>query len=278
MPKGRASAGAAKTLLGKVYLTEKKYTDAATVLKEVIDLNTYSLVDDYGSLFDGSNERSSESIFEIEYLSGNLGEGNYLSSAFTPGLFGIAIFPNNMSGSGSMCPTRGLFNAYEEGDLRKAASMIDSVKMTNGTYQRTLCGLKFVDFSTGTGGDGGVNFTTLRYADVLLMYAEALNETSQTATAHDYLNLVRDRAGLDGLSGLSKDGFALALEKERRVEFCCEGHRWFDLVRTGRAQTVLNAYFVSTGFSYSIENHELLMPIPSDEIEIDPRLKQNPEY
>ncbi len=278
MPKGRASAGAAKALLGKVYLTEKKYADAATTLKGVIDLNTYSLVDDYGSLFDGSNERSGESIFEIEYLSGNLGEGNYFSTAFTPGLFGIAIFPNNMSGSGSMCPTRGLFNAYEEGDLRKATSMVDSVKLTNGTYQRTLCGLKFVDFSTGTSGDGGINFTSLRYADVLLMYAEALNETSQTTTAHNYLNMVRDRAGLDGLSGLSKADFALALERERRVEFCWEGQRWFDLVRTGRAKTVLNAYFTGTGSSYSIEDHELLMPIPADEIEIDPRLKQNPEY
>lgn len=278
MPKGRASTGAAKTLLGKVYLTEGKYSDAATVLKEVIDMNNYSLVDDYGSLFDGSNEQSAESIFEIEYLSGNLGEGNYFSTAFTPGLFGIAIFPNDMSGSGSMCPTQGLFDAYEEGDLRKAASVIDSVRMTDGSYQRTLCGLKFVDFSTGTSGDGGINFTSLRYADVLLMYAEALNETNQTTNAHNYLNLVRNRAGLGDLSGLSKDEFALALERERRAEFCCEGHRWFDLVRTGRAQTVLNSYFISTGFSYSIEDHELLMPIPEDEIEIDPRLEQNPGY
>ncbi|HBL77137.1 MAG: hypothetical protein A2W90_18795 [Bacteroidetes bacterium GWF2_42_66] len=278
MPKGRASAGAAKTLLGKVYLTEKKYSDAATILKEVIDMNTYSLVSNYKSMFDGSKERSSESIFEIEYLSGNIGEGNSFSSAFPPGLFGMAIFPNNMSSSGSMCPTRGVFNAYEEGDLRKAASIVDSVRLSDGTYERTLCGLKFVDFSTGTRGDGGINFTSLRYADVLLMYAEALNETNQTAIAHNYLNMVRKRAGLKDLSGLSKNDFALALEKERRVEFLCEGHRWFDLVRTGRAQTVLNAYFASIGFSYSIENYELLMPIPKNEIEIDPRLEQNPEY
>jgi hypothetical protein len=177
-----------------------------------------------------------------------------------------------------MCPTRDLFNAYEEGDLRKAVSMIDSVRLTNGKYQHTMCGLKFVDFSTGTSGDGGVNFTSLRYADVLLMYAEVLNETSQTAIAQDYLNMVRDRAGLDDLSGLSKGEFALALERERRVEFACEGQRWFDLVRTGRAQIVLNAYFANTGLSYSVEDHELLMPIPKDEIEIDSRLEQNPGY
>jgi len=278
LSKGRASEGAAKTLLGKVYLTEEDYTSAATTLKEVIDMKTYSLVDDYGSMFDGSNEESDESIFEIEYLSGDLGEGNSFSSSYTPGLFNMAIFPNNMNGNGYMCPTQDLYDSYEEGDKRKTASVIDSVLLTDGTYEYTLCGLKFVDFTTGTSGDGGINYTALRYADVLLMYAEALNENNQTSEALSYINEVRERADLDDLSGLSKEEFALAMEKERRIEFFHEGHRWFDLLRTGRAKTVLNAYFESTGSSYTLEDYELLMPIPDDELEISPELEQNEGY
>ncbi len=277
LSKGRASEGAAKTLLGKVYLTEGECSSAATVLKEVIDMKAYSLVDDYGSLFDGTNEKSGESIFEIEYLSGDIEEGNNFSYYFTPSLFNMAIFPDDMSGAGRITPTSDMLSAYEEGDLRKSVSVCDSCLMTDGTYEETIYGLKFVDFSN-TPTDGGINFTALRYADVLLMYAEALNENDQTTTALPYLNMVRERAGLVDLSGLSKDEFTLAMEKERRVEFLNEGHRWFDLLRTGRTQTVLNAYYSSLGYTFSVEDSELLMPIPDDEIEIDPNLTQNPGY
>ncbi len=278
LSKGRASEGAAKTLLGKVYLTLNEYENASGTLKEVIDMHAYSLVDNYGSMFDGTNEESDESIFEIEYLSGDLGEGNSFSSSYTPGLFNMAIFPNNMNGNGYMCPTQDLFDAYEDGDERKTASVIDSVLLTDGTYEHTLCGLKFVDFSTGTSGDGGINYTALRYADVLLMYAEALNESNQTSDALPYLNEVRERAGLAALSGLSKEEFTLAMEKERRIEFFHEGHRWFDLLRTGRAKTVLNTYFESVGSSYTLDDYELLMPIPDDELEVSPELEQNDGY
>ena len=256
LSKGRASSGAAKTLLGKVYLTEGEYSSATTVLKEVVNSGDYSLVDDYASLFNGDNEESEESIFEIEYLSGDVGEGNSFSSYFTPSLFNMAIFPNNMNGGGRLVPTQDMYEVYEEGDLRKEASVADSVLLTDGTYEHTLYGLKFVDFSTGTSGDGGINFTALRYADVLLMYAEALNENNQTSAALPYLNMVRERAGLNDLSGLSKDEFTLEMEKERRVEFLYEGQRWFDLIRTGRAKTVLNAYFANAGYSYTVEDYE----------------------
>ena len=86
------------------------------------------------------------------------------------------------------------------------------------------------------------------------------------------------RADLDPLNGLSKDDFALALEHERRVEFYNEGQRWFDLVRTGRAQTVMNNYWAGRGLSFTLLEHELLMPIPAREIGIDPNLEQNPGY
>jgi hypothetical protein len=278
LSKSRASKGAAKTLLGKVYLTRKEYTLAATVLKEVIDMKTYSLAASYKSMFTNGNKGLAESIFEIEYLSGNVGEGNSFSSLFTPPRFDMGIFPGNMQGSGRIVPTRQIADAYEPGDLRRAVSVIDSVRLKDGTYAKNLYGLKFVDFTTGLTGDGGINFTSLRYADVLLMYAEVLNETAKTAEAHGYLKQVRNRAGLTGPDGLSKDAFALALEKERRVEFLLEGHRWFDLVRTGRVQTVMNKYFTDIGLKFSVENHELIMPIPQKERDINPQLEQNPNY
>jgi starch-binding outer membrane protein, SusD/RagB family len=276
--KSQASTGAAKTLLGKVYLTSKQYEQAKNVLKEVIDQNTYSLNPTYKTLFSPRNDELQESIFEIKYLSGNLGEGNTFSSIFTPARFDMAIFPGNMQGSGRVLPTRLMANAYEPGDLRRTASIGDSVRLVTGRYEKELHGLKFVDFTTGIVGDGGINFTALRYADVLLMYAEALNETSNTPEAFIYVNMVRNRAGLAPLTGLSKAELDLAIEQERKVEFFLEGHRWFDLVRRGRLLTVMNKYFKDRGFAFTVANHEILMPVPLREIDINPNMGQNPGY
>ncbi len=276
--KSRASAGAAKALLGKVHLTRQNYAEAAEVLRKVIDQGTYSLQPDYQTLFTNGNDELPETIFEIKFLSGNLGEGNAFSSVFTPPRFDMAIFPGNMQGSGRIVPTADVANAYEPGDLRRSASVEDSVRLVDGTYAENIYGLKFVDFTTGLVGDGGINFVALRYADVLLMYAEALNELGSTDEALTYLNQVRSRAGLAPVAGVDQDKFRSSIENERRVEFLSEGHRWFDLVRTGRAQTVMNNYFANKGLNFTLEDHELLMPIPQDEIDIDPNLAQNIGY
>jgi len=276
--KSRASTGAAKTLLGKVYLTKQEYGQAATVLKEVIDSNSYSLVEDYQSLFTNGNDELPESVFEIKFMSGNLGVGNNYSSTFTPARFDMDIFPNQMQGSGRILPTPEMAGAYETADLRRSVSIGDSVLLVTGNYEDELYGLKFVDFTTGVQGDGGINFTSLRYADVLLMYAEALNENGNQEEALDYLNMVRDRAGLDDLSGLSRDELAMALEQERRVEFFLEGHRWFDLVRTARLLPVMNAYFQANNMNFTVEENNLIMPLPLREIDINPNLGQNPGY
>lgn len=278
LPKSRASVGAAKTLLGKVYLRRQQWADAAEVLKEVIDMNQYSLMPDYKTLFTNNNDNLAESIFEIPYLSGDIGEGNGFSSIFMPPRFDMAMFPGNMQGSGRVIPTVDIVNEYEPGDSRFAASIGESVLLVTGDYAQDRHGLKFVDFTVGLSGDGGINFTALRYADVLLMYAEALNELDDTPTAEDYLNLVRERADLAPVDGLSKEDFRLAMEHERRVEFVLEGHRWHDLVRTGRALEVMNDYWADRGLAFTLEPHELLMPIPSREISIDPNLEQNPGY
>jgi hypothetical protein len=189
----------------------------------------------------------------------------------------MAIFPGNMQGSGRIVPTSDVADAYEPGDLRRSASIEDSVLLVDGTYAENIYGLKFVDFTTGLVGDGGINFIALRYADVLLMYAEALNEQGN-AEAITYLNQVRSRAGLESITETSQEELRLILENERRVEFLSEGHRWFDLVRTNRAQAVMNEYFVDKELNFTLEDHELLMPIPQNEIDIDPNLEQNIGY
>ncbi len=278
LSKSRASVGAAKSLLGKVYLTIHQYAEASAVLNDVISGGTYSLQTGYASLFTNNNDELPESIFEVKYLSGNIGEGNSFSSIFTPPSFNAAIFPQNMNGSGRIIPTRDMMDAYESGDIRRKESIMDSLRVQGGTYEAIPYGLKFVDFTVGIPGDGGVNYVALRYADVLLMYAEALNELDKTDEAYTYINMVRQRAGLNGIGGLSKTEFRLAMEKERRVEFFCEGSRWFDLIRTDRAIAVVNNYFDANGLSFSVTQNELLMPIPQREIDINPDTKQNPGY
>ncbi|WP_225309437.1 RagB/SusD family nutrient uptake outer membrane protein [Larkinella humicola] len=275
--KGRVSRGTVKTLLGKVYLTKKDYALAAAKLKEVIDEKQYALVPDYKSLVVKGNNNLVESIFEIKFVSGsNL--GNLYSVQFTPALSNMLLFPNNQSGGGRMVPTLNSFNAFEKADRRKAASVHDTITLLGGTKVYSRYGLKFVDFSAINVSDGNVTYPVSRFSDVLLMYAEALNEQDKTADALPYINQVRKRAGLADLTGLDKPAVRLALEKERKVEFLFEGQRWFDLVRTGRAIEVMNAHFASKGISFKMTENELLLPIPLREIDLNPALTQNPGY
>lgn len=275
--KTRVSIGTVKTLLGKVYLTMHDYDQAAIKLKEVIDWNQYQLVDDYASLFSAGNNNLDESILEVQFLSGQT-LGNNFSAMFTPSITNMALFPGNLQGSGRITPTLDLMNAYEAGDERKAASVADSVDLIGGGKSYVRYGKKFVDWNAVDLSDGSVTFTILRYADVLLMYAEALNEQGNTPEALTYINQVRARVSLKDLEGLDQESCRTALEKERRLEFVDEGHRWFDLVRTGRAQEVLDAHFESLGLNFSVEDHELIFPIPQNEILLNPELVQNEGY
>ncbi|MFC5411132.1 RagB/SusD family nutrient uptake outer membrane protein [Larkinella bovis] len=274
----KASRSTVKAVLGKVYLTLKNYDQAATKLKEVIDAKQYSLVPNYQTLFTNGNNNLAESLFEIQYVSGR-SVGNNYSALFTPAITSMAIFPNNLQGSGRIVPTKDLIRSYEAGDARKAVSVSDSVTLINGRKSYSPYGLKFVDFKAIDLSDGSVTFTVLRYADVLLMYAEVLNEQGKTADALPYINQVRKRANLPDLSGLTQAALRLAIEKERRVEFLFEGQRWFDLLRTGRAQAVLNAHYASLNLSFKVDDFELIFPIPQNEIDLNPAIvKQNPGY
>ncbi|MDR1370662.1 MAG: RagB/SusD family nutrient uptake outer membrane protein [Dysgonamonadaceae bacterium] len=281
--RGKVSIGAVNTLLAKVYLTQREYAKAAAELEKVMALKkadgspAYRLEPDYGKLFSEGNDDNDESIFEIGFASGNLGEGQNYAHHFYPLIQQMAVFKGNLLAGGRCVPTQSLMNAYENDDKRKEASVGDQIPLTNGSFTTSTFCKKFVDYNATALGDGGVNFTAFRYADILLMYAEALNELDR-AGADAYLNEVRTRAGLERKIRTGKDDFRLVIEQERRVEFAYECHRWFDLVRTGRLKDVMNAHFASKGLGFSVEDHEWILPVSQGQRDIDPNLSQNPGY
>ncbi|WP_375444746.1 RagB/SusD family nutrient uptake outer membrane protein [uncultured Fibrella sp.] len=271
---GRVSKWAAKALLGKVYLTQKQYDKAALKLKEVIDANVYSLLPNYTDVFAASTSfaANKEVILSVQYKGGQIGQGGNFYSLWTP--FG-AVSPDfgvsGGPGDGVNRPTADLIAAYEPGDVRKAASIVTSYKDAQGKVVNEPYPVKFRQ--TGIiRGESDVDYPVLRYADVLLMYAEALNEQSQPATALPFLNQVRKRASLPDSKATVQADLRLALEQERRVELAFESQRWFDLVRTGRFVPVMTAK------GYAAKPFQVVYPIPQREMDLNRRLTQNSGY
>lgn len=293
---GLITKGAALSLLGKVYLTRKQYGDAVTTLKQVLSIG-YSLLPDYAYLWDGKHKNSSESIFEVQYQADtDLGEWSSFVYNFLPRDSYGAVLPfENQSGYGWGIPTLDIISAYEEGDLRKDLSLKEGYTDKNGVWIPVPYVQKFLQ-PHSTLGRPGVNWPVIRYADVLLMLAEAINEQSGPNTeAYGYVNAIRDRAGLALLSGLDKESFRTAVLKERRIELAFENHRWYDLKRT-KSSSELVAFLNAHGahersnptttrggipFSpgdYTFESFEALFPIPDSEILINKELTQNDGY
>jgi hypothetical protein len=273
---GRATRGAAKALLGKVYLTTGDFAKAAAKLKEVIDQGSYGLLDDYAALWPVANANNEESIFEVQFKKGGTGTGSNFYSNFAPRNSGSSVIKIGFAG-GRNIPTTDLIAAYETGDARKAISLAPGyTDNVSGAFVGDPYSLKYQD-TPFADGDADNNWIVLRYADVLLMYAEALNQVNGPAPdAYDAINAVRKRAKLNALpTGLSKTAFASAIGHERQVELAFEGHRWFDLVRTGREVTVMNQHFKST----VVQDYNAVFPLPQTQIDINPEgIKQNPGY
>ena len=283
---GRATQGAAKALLANVYMTLHKYAEAETILAEIINSGQYSLlentpgslnIDGYKNVFSPVNHNSKEGIFEIQFLKGGYGEGSNYANNFAPENSGTNVVAVGGTG-GNNIPEMDIYNAYEEGDLRRDFSMslgyYDNRKNNEWVESRYVC--KFMDVPYQN-NDASNNYPVIRYADVILMYAEALNQNGKTAEACKYLNMTRRRgfgyqttetSPVD-LQTTDKAQFALMVEQERRVELAFENHRWFDLIRTGRAVEVMR----SKGFSLNETN--LICPIPQKQIEVNPKLTQN---
>lgn len=274
---GRATRGAAKSLLGKVYLTNKQYAEAAAVLKEVIDSGIYDLLPTYATVFNPANKNSKESIFDVQYKKGLVPrEGSGFGNSFAPENSGNAVV--QFGGGGNNRPTPDMEQAYEPGDLRKNISMATSYTNAQGNKVDYYFVKKYLDAPV-VSGDSDDNWPVLRYADVLLMYAEALNESGKTSEALPFVNRIRKRAGLNDLTISSQGDMRMAIEQERRVELAFEGHRWFDLLRTGRALPVLQAKAAAIGIKTNLTANNLIWPIPQSQIDINPsKIKQNPGY
>lgn len=277
---GRATGGAAHTLLAKVYLTRRDWNDALTQLNTVINGGYgYSLVSNFYDLFQKATKNGVEHIFSVQFET-NLGAVNseqYLSQSF--GSYNPATWPIDIPADSS------LYKLFSAKDTRRAVTFFTTqVNPANGqtvTYPTPFFN-KFVDYSLSPltiQAQSGINYPVLRYADVLLMYAEASNELSGSPSADAYraINQVRERAQIADLTtGLSQAAFRDSVFLERRKEFIQEGHRWFDLVRQG-GTTLVDALHVLSAKS-SAAAKDTLYPIPLAEIQLNAKLSQNPGY
>ncbi|SEA75074.1 Starch-binding associating with outer membrane [Flavobacterium gillisiae] len=290
--KGRATKGAALALLGKAYLYQDKFAKAATTFDSAIGLQKYSLVADYNSIFESEGENGLESVFEVQYTDvegagfGCLqcSEGNVAVGFNGPRNYSGTLFTSGFSFN---VPTSKIVNAFEVGDNRKDVAILDMKDWglkTGATYGKGYedtgyFNRKYIPRKRSASAAGDLNLTNpnnyraIRYADVLLMAAEAYNRGKlDDAKARGYLNQVRRRAFGDLNHDISSSGDALTdfILAERRLELVGEGHRFFDLVRTGKAAKEI------PGFTAGKNE---LFPIPIEEIQFSSgNWKQNPNY
>lgn len=271
---GMATKGAAQGLLGKVYVTQHLYAEALPLLETLIEDGHYKLLDDYEALFQASNKNNDEMLFSVQYQSNGNAEGSNFSILFAPFGSGTEITSGGNPGQVNE-GTQDLWDAFEEGDHRKAVA-IAKYSGTGVYYTR-----KFLDKPTAN-YEGNNNWPILRYADVKLLYAETLNELGKESNALDELNDIRTRAHLNELANLNQEQLRNSIQQERRVELCFEGHRWFDLLRTDKMVDVMSNY-KEKGVGYQVQAYEvnpykILLPIPFRERSLNPNLTQNEGY
>lgn len=249
---GRASRGAALALMTKVALYQEKWTDVLTYSDQITG---YSLTSDYAEIFKVTGENNQESIFEIQGKTSNPAKGIQGYSA-TQGARGAGGW-----GWGFNTPSESLLNAYESGDSRKNATIIFAGttlydgRVVPNTVENPRYNFKAYSSANTDAWETDVNIRYFRYAEILLMRAEAKNELNQDPTTE--LNAVRNRAGLGDTSASGQNALRIAIWKERRVELAMEHDRWFDLVRTGQAQAAM----VIHGKTFEVGKHELF-PLP----------------
>ena len=302
---GRISLGAVKALLAEVYLTmagqplnkgASHYTLAATKANEIITNGSFSLFANYHMLHDVAQENRGEQIFQIQYLVGV--SDNPMQGVLLPNFKGVSRYGTEI---GSTVPTNQFFNSYEVGDLRKVdrqgffyTSYYDE---GNGALKNLSAPYIFKHFDViahGTGGVAGtgassLNYMNIRYAQVLLTYAEAQNEVGgPTVAAWNALNAIRTRAGLTTplLATFTQATFREAVWRERWHELAYEGITWFDMIRTKKAYKESTNSFVNfTGHVFAdnpnavLADKHLLLPLPTAEMQNNPSLTpQNPGY
>lgn len=288
---GRATKGAAQMLLANVYMERKNWAEAEALLKKIVDSGEYGLMDDFEDVISTStgNKNNKESIFEIQFKEGPDGlNGSFMYNIAPKPILASELQaltgtsnPQPLDGEARYVPTPDIIEAFEEGDLREDLT-IGYVEMQDVPWEEGYYPYAKKFFKThALHGNHGVDWPIYRYSEVLLFLAEALNEQGKDGEAEEYLNQVRNRAGLAPAEGDLKE----AIFHERQVEFAFENKRWFDLVRTGRAEKVMTdfgeklwadpyAYYYPKGREprpHAFKNGILLKyPLPADESSLTP--------
>lgn len=291
MAHGRASKAAASALLGKVYVYRQNWAEAKTHLESVLNDYSYSLVPNYGDLFEVATEENSEVIFAMPYVAGT--DGQNLTYALAP-IYGIKDVITN--GSRVSRPTWDLHTSFEPGDSRFAVTISEEQLPFNATspdeaYWYPYFNKWVVPSEPNT---SGLDIPILRLADIILLYAEVLYNLGDHEGALNQINKVRQRAFADTSHNYdmadipTDDAFLDILLLERRLELAVENNRWFDLVRTGRFTTELaqyeGEYNPGSGqavmINVDVEPHMKYFPIPWEQIQLAAEgvLQQNTGY
>ncbi len=269
--KGYVTTGAVNAMLAKVYATIEPHDYNKVVhYCDAVMSGPYSLLPNYDDLWNGTVENSSESIFEINY-EGTSTNANWGASMF----MGLDWKKFNI-------PSNDLVNAFdaEQDEIRKNASIIFmdvTGKWSDNHWPQTHYPFlyKYRNYTSPS----PQNYIFLRLADIILLKAEALNELGDVSGAGDLVDMIRSRVNLPNTTAASQEEMRLAIEKERRLELAFEGHRWYDLKRTGRAIEVINNALDENGNRlYNISENDLLWPIPQSELDKNLSLTQNPGY
>ena len=285
---GRATKGSASAMLAKVYLTREDYQNVVKETSEVMQMG-YKLWDNYADNFDVEKENGQESIFEIQFKRNTPGvSGSNYNGYYRPPFVNI----NGWVGYGDDPVTRNHYECYEEGDLRRDINVRlytkEEYPNMSSNYEFPCYVNKFQDPSPlavrSQGGEN--NYPILRYSDVYLMRAEALNAINTSdAEAYECLNVIRRRAfglnmneasAIDIKPGLSKEDFLDVILLERRKEFAFEGQRRFDLVRTHKLKEAMMAQNPTIGAV--VEEKHYLLPIPVTELDANKLLEQTPGW
>lgn len=286
LSKSKATRGAVYALLAKVYAQrpDRNYTKVLEYCNEVAKLG-YGLHDSYDQLFDGLNYHTRETIFLVQFIA-NTPEANW-----GPQL----LLPPSISGDDwrkYVTPSKNLIAAYDAaGDKqRKAATILmDEVEWSDEFWKPCATSgeipfpYKFRHANAWASGD---HVYLLRYDDILLLKAEALNELNRGAEALEPLNAIRKRVDLDDITTTSQQELRDIILNERRLELALEGYRWDDLIRTGKLVSTMNnlqefkltCSGTSTKMIYNMNNNKSLMPVPQGEMNRNPNLTQNPGF
>ncbi|WPP51985.1 RagB/SusD family nutrient uptake outer membrane protein [Catalinimonas niigatensis] len=282
---GKATSGAARTLLAKELMELERYSEAASELEAVINSGEYMLLEDYSDVFDVENENNQELIFSVQFIEGVYGLSSMYMYLFAPWNAGPELLGHaqQIARTGMNIPTTDLIESFEKGDDRKSMIDLSYIDEVNGFYQGNIVPFnkKFWDSEHSIQYQTGTNFPLFRYPHVLLMLAECyLRAGGGDPVA--LVNQVRTRAGLPTVASVTLEDII----HERRVEFYGEADRWDVLVRTNKVFEVMEAHGENERQNRSevhvgdaaFRDIKVLYPIPASAIQTDPSLQQNPEY